>query len=99
MRRRTLLVVLAGLAVVVAAGEVVVLWPEPTGDAMRVNFHRIATNSVSSQAELLSLLGPPGDYTTGPTNITGMGEMATVPEDYLIGLPAVYWKTDTAEIR
>jgi len=64
MRRRTLLVVLAGLAVVVAAG-VVVLWPRPER-ITRENFERIKEGM--SQAEVEEILGPPGDYTTEPTD-------------------------------
>jgi hypothetical protein len=61
MRRRTLLVALAGLAVMVAAG-VGALWPRPsrvTGE----NFDRIEKGM--SRAEIEAVLGPPGDYRTG----------------------------------
>jgi hypothetical protein len=95
MRRRKLLVALAGLAVVVAIWGIAssCATPDPTGAALRKNFHRIAMGGVGSQAELVSILGPPGDYTTGPTT-TGMDrERAEVPYEYLLGLPADYWKT------
>jgi hypothetical protein len=62
MRRRKLLVVLAGLAVVVAAG-VVVLWPRPPSRITRENFERIKEGM--SRAEVEAILGPPGDYRTG----------------------------------
>jgi len=61
MRRRTLLVALAGLAVVVTAGTVV-LWPRPER-ITRANFHRIREGM--SRAEVEAILGPPGDYRTG----------------------------------
>jgi hypothetical protein len=99
MRKRTLLGALAGLAVVVAIGALASpLTPEPTASALRANFHRIAIHGVSSQAELLSILGRPGDYTTGPTTVTKLVDLAAVPNDYLLGLPADSWKTDTVEV-
>jgi len=61
MRRRTLLVALAGLAVVVAVG-VVVLWPR-ADRITRENFERIREGM--SRAEVEAILGPPGDYRTG----------------------------------
>jgi hypothetical protein len=64
VRRRTLLVVLAGLAVVVAAG-VVVLWPRPPSRITRENYDRIRAGM--TRAEIETILGPPGDYTTAPT--------------------------------
>jgi hypothetical protein len=64
MRRRTLLVALAGLAVVVAAG-VVVLWPRPASRITRENFDRICEGM--SGPEVAAILGPPGDYRTAPT--------------------------------
>jgi hypothetical protein len=93
-------VALAGLSVVVATWGIAssCVTPEPTGGALRANLHRIATNGVSSQSELVSILGPPGDYTTAPTSITGFGESVSVPYDHLLGLPVDYWKTDTVEI-
>jgi hypothetical protein len=63
MRRRKLLVALAGLAVMVAAGAVVG-WPR----ANRVtweNYDRIREGM--TRAEVEAILGPPGDYRTGPT--------------------------------
>jgi hypothetical protein len=66
MRRRTLLVALAGLAVV-AAG-VVVLWQRPSRVTWE-NYEQIAPGM--TQAEVESILGTPGDYTTGPTSGPG----------------------------
>jgi hypothetical protein len=63
MRRRTLLAALAGLAVLVAAG-VVVLWPRSSSRITRENFDRIKVGM--SLAEVETILGAPGDYTTGP---------------------------------
>jgi hypothetical protein len=62
MRRRKLLVALAGLAVVVAAGAVV-LWPRVPRVTLE-NGNRILRGM--SRAEVIAILGPPGDYTTGP---------------------------------
>jgi hypothetical protein len=73
MRRRTLLVVLAGLAVLVAAG-VVVLWPQTEPNRItQENCDRIKKGM--SQAEVETILGPPGDYRTGP----GQGVLAWDP--------------------
>jgi hypothetical protein len=74
MRRRTLLVVLAGLAVVVAAGAVV-LWPtqgqSPVTvqkyDQIRVSGSDVDPKDSMNRVEVVGLLGPPGDYTTRPT--------------------------------
>jgi hypothetical protein len=63
MRRRTLLVVLAGLAVVVAAG-VVVLSPQRPSRITPDNFDRIRDGM--GHVEVEAILGPPGDYRTGP---------------------------------
>jgi hypothetical protein len=71
VRRRTLLVVLAGLAVV-AAGAVV-LWPREDR-VTRANFGRIRTGM--SRAEVEAILGPPGDYRTGHGE-TAYGYMGT----------------------
>jgi len=65
MRRRTLLVVLAGLAVVVAAG-VVVVWPlRQPAQLSEENCRRIRRGMTRSDVE--SILGPPRLCATGPT--------------------------------
>jgi hypothetical protein len=63
MHRRTLLVALAGLAVVVAAGTVV-FWPRPDR-ITRENYARV--HEGMTQADVEAILGPPGDSRTGPT--------------------------------
>jgi hypothetical protein len=64
MRRRKLLVTLAGLAVVVAVG-VFVPGPSPEPSLVtRENFDRIKGGM--SRADVEAILGPPGDYRTGP---------------------------------
>jgi hypothetical protein len=63
MRRRTLLVALVGLAVVGAAGVVVLwLWPRPER-VTRENYDRIQIGM--GRREVEAILGPPGDYRTG----------------------------------
>jgi hypothetical protein len=62
VRRRKPLVVLAGLAAVVAVG-VVVFWPRPDRITQE-NYDRICENM--RRAEVYAILGPPGDYTTRP---------------------------------
>ena len=63
MRRRKLLVALAGLAVVVTAG-VVVLWPTRPNRVTRENYDRIQIGV--TRVEVEAILGPPGDYATVP---------------------------------
>jgi hypothetical protein len=60
MRRRKLLLLLAGLAVL--AVGVVVLWPR-TDRITRENYDRIQPGM--TRAEVEAILGPPGDYRTG----------------------------------
>jgi hypothetical protein len=61
MRRRKLLAV-AGLTVLVAAGAFI-LWPRPDR-ITRENFDRIREGM--NREEVYAILGPPGDYRTGP---------------------------------
>jgi hypothetical protein len=71
MGRRTLLVALAGLAAVVAAG-VVAVWPRPTRFT-RAHCDRIQVGM--SRAEVEAILGGrPGDYRTGPTTGASLTE-------------------------
>jgi hypothetical protein len=65
MLRRKLLVALAGLAVVLAAG-VVVLWPRamPPSLVTKENCARVQLGM--SRAEVEVILGPAGDYSTDP---------------------------------
>jgi hypothetical protein len=67
MRRRKLLVVLAGLAVVVAVGAVV-LWPRGEPDRItQANFDRI--HEGMTRAEVETLLGPPNLTWAGLNNL------------------------------
>jgi hypothetical protein len=72
MRRWKLLVALAGPAVAVAVG-VVVLWPTQPNRITQENCDRIKKGM--SRAEVETILGPPGDYRTGP----GQGVLAWDP--------------------
>jgi hypothetical protein len=58
--RRTLLVALAGLAIIAAVA--VVLWPpiDPASRITQENFERIKPGM--TMAEVTAMLGPPGDY-------------------------------------
>jgi hypothetical protein len=95
MRRRKLLVALAALAVVVAAG-VVVLWPSRL---TRENYDRIQNGM--SRTEVEAVLGPEGDYRTMPTKFvyltqwyTGLGNFV-VDDDYT---PDGLWESDAGNI-
>jgi hypothetical protein len=68
MRRRKLLVVLAGLVVMATVG-VVVLWPR-SERITRENYDRIRVGM--SRAEVYAVLGPPGDYATGDATATDL---------------------------
>jgi hypothetical protein len=72
-------VVLAGLAVVVAAG-LIALWPR-TSPATRENYDRIREGM--TRAEVEAILGPPGDYRTGhgETDYGNIGWMPDPPTD------------------
>jgi hypothetical protein len=84
-----LLVALAGLAVVIAAG-VVVLWPREDR-VTRGNFDRIRAGM--SRAEVEAILGPPGDYTTGPLSIEDCRSISPWNVNESNGAP-YEWMTD-----
>jgi hypothetical protein len=96
MRKRKLVAVLAGLAVVAVAG-VVVLWRPPQGDRITFeNFARIEEGM--SQEEVEAILGPPGDYRTGPVR----SDVSPKGVDWGLFNPFLKsrarWNGDTAEI-
>src|ERR1700722_8910984 len=65
MRSRKLRWMLVGLVALIAAGAFV-LWPENRLDRVtRENYERL--HKGMSQADVDAILGPPGDYRTGPT--------------------------------
>ena len=66
MRRRMRLLALALLAVVVAAVLIVLLRPLPPSRITRENCLRVEAGMTS--AEVVVILGPPGDYKTAPTS-------------------------------
>lgn len=88
MRRGRLRWVVDGLLLLVAllAAGVIVAWPQP-GRVTEDNFDRIQEGM--SRAEVEALLGPPGDYKTGPVTDPG------VLKPCFFG-PTLDWETDTA---
>jgi hypothetical protein len=93
MRRRTLLVVLAGLAVVVAVG-VVALWPQAVDRVTKESYDRIHAGMTRTEVE--AILGPPGDYSSGPTS--GGIDYGGILEARMRGSDAGSWNGDTGEI-
>jgi hypothetical protein len=90
MRRRKLLVVLAGLAVLAAAAGAFVLWAQPS----RVAWADLAQIRIGmSRAEVRALLGEPGDYRSRPTNY-GWDWSRSGPPVYYDG-----WYDDEAAIE
>lgn len=61
MQRRKLLVALAGLAAVIAAG----VWALPPRACQFSEYNRRLIKQGMSPAEVLAILGPPADYRTG----------------------------------
>jgi hypothetical protein len=66
MRRRKPQWVGAGLVVALLTAGAFVAWPRPDR-ITRENFDRIQLEM--GQAEVEAILGPPGDYTTGPVRL------------------------------
>jgi hypothetical protein len=71
MRRRTLLVALAGLAVMGAVG-VVPLWPRQQTDRVTLYCFELVRHGMN-RSEVEKILGAPGDYRTGPTEPSDFG--------------------------
>jgi hypothetical protein len=88
MRGRKLFVAPAGLAVMLAAG-VVVLWAQPER-ITRLNFVEIKEGMRRDQ--VYAIIGPPGDYRNGPTPVD-FNHPATTLTVY--GEPTDWWYTDT----
>jgi hypothetical protein len=102
MRRRTLLVALAGLAVVVTAGIVVLRHPDPPRPVTSISkttFTRVKVGMTTG--EVAAILGPPGDNRTMETE----PDNDAIDSDYdLFGSPDVIiaqtfaWQTDKARV-
>jgi hypothetical protein len=76
-----------------------VMWPWPERIAER-NFTRIAEGM--RRAEVEAILGPPGDYTTGPTDSPARGGLYLLKRDesyYPMYDATQEWKGNTAIIR
>ncbi len=84
MRRRKLRWVLAGLAVLLLAVGGFVLWPQ-SDRITRENYDRIKIGMTIAEAE--AILGPPGDFSSGPLKYTqdsprGRSNGAAAPRDF-----------------
>ena len=86
--------------VLVLAGAVAfVLWPAPDR-ITKENLWRI--HNGMSQTEVVAILGPPGDYRTGPTIDSGDGGGAILWGEGLLDHPIVdhlEWVGDTQNIK
>jgi hypothetical protein len=87
VRRRRLLVALVGLAGVLVVAGTTMLWPRPADPINFENFQCLRGGM--TKAEVTAVLGPPGDYRTGPTIEVGgsyrdaffdTAEFATAPD-------------------
>jgi hypothetical protein len=88
IRRRKLIAVLAVLAVVAAVA--VALRPEPSR-ITRENVARVRPGM--TRAEVVAILGPPDDYSSGPVRIVP-GSPIVDPQKW-DGLTWEWWLTDT----
>jgi hypothetical protein len=97
MRRRKLLAVIAGLAVL-ALGAFV-MWPRPDR-ITRENYDFI--NEGMTLAEVEAILGPPGDHTTGDTEANPFGDWRSWRSPTTIvefdGFSCGCWIADTVAI-
>jgi hypothetical protein len=98
-RKRRWLLALAGL-LLLAAG-VVTVWPQPER-ITRENFERIREGM--TRAEVEAILGPPGDYASGPTMLQPDGPTRAHVFDEDDSLPHLppdrfgVWERDSAGI-
>jgi hypothetical protein len=95
MLRRTLLVALAGLAVVLTAGAVV-FWPRPS-EITEENCGRIRVGMSRAKVEAIFCV-PPGDYRTGATKSDfSAGRIQNFVSSYnTIGMTVQRWQNDSA---
>ncbi len=85
MRKRWRWWTLAGLVALLAASGFLLLRPDPSSQIMEANVQRIHCGM--SQPEVEAILGPPGDYTTGPVRPTDDGSWIDVSEMYYRPIP------------
>jgi hypothetical protein len=95
IQRSKLLVALAGLAVVSGAGAVV-LWPTQPNRITQENCDRIKEGMI--RAEVETILGPPGDYSTGPTHWPSWLATKAFGREIGEGSYTLLWETDTASL-
>jgi hypothetical protein len=90
-RERRMLAVLATFVLAIAAAYAVKHWPAPPPRFTREKFDRIGKGM--SSAEVEAILGPPGDYSTGPTTGTLVADKVyEVLPDPLAKLVSLRWK-------
>jgi hypothetical protein len=84
------------LVAAVLLGGVFALWPA-TSRVNRTNYDRIKPGMTLAEVE--AVLGPPGDYTTGPVGMTAGPESAGGFDATRLGPEAIrWWYTDTAMV-
>jgi hypothetical protein len=90
MTNRTSVALLAGAAVLALGAALVALLPDPTSRITPKNYQRIQEGM--GLADVESILGPPGDYTTGPT-------YPNYPPPTRLGHKYLFWEKDEGTIR
>jgi hypothetical protein len=96
MRRRKRLAVLAAVAALVAAG-ILLSRPEPPLRATLANLETVREGM--TRAEVAAILGPPGNYASGPTRFHGPASLVATEEEGEVVAAFWNWYTDTDDLE